>query len=75
LIIHYSIEPIPISYGGSMPVIDDPTDRKHLIAQARLKLSELEMEGARQQVVVVSEVTEGAAYEKYSQHRKNRNVV
>ena len=64
LIVQYSIEPIPVSYGGSMPVIDDPTDRKHLVAQARLKLSELEAEGAREQVVVVSEVTEGAASEK-----------
>jgi nucleotide-binding universal stress UspA family protein len=64
LIVQYSIEPIPMAYGGTMPLIDDPTDRKHLMAEARLKLSELESEGARQQVLVVSEVTEGAAHEK-----------
>jgi nucleotide-binding universal stress UspA family protein len=64
LIVQYSIEPIPMSYGGTMPGIDDPTDRKSLIEQARHKLSELESEGARQQVLVVSEVTEGAASEK-----------
>ena len=63
LIVHYSIEPIPISYGGSMPGIDDPTDRKLLLEHAHHKLSELEVEGARQQVVVVSEVTEGPASE------------
>jgi nucleotide-binding universal stress UspA family protein len=64
VIVNHSIEPIPVSYGGSMPVIDDPTDRKLLIEHAQRKLSELEMEGARQQVVVVSEVTEGVASEK-----------
>jgi nucleotide-binding universal stress UspA family protein len=64
LIVQYSIEPIPISYGGTMPGIDDPTDRKQLMEQARLKLSELESEGAREHVLVVSEVTEGAAAEK-----------
>jgi nucleotide-binding universal stress UspA family protein len=64
VIVHHSIEPIPVSYGGSMPVIDDPTDRKLLIEHAQRKLSELEMEGARQQVVVVSEVTEGVASDK-----------
>jgi len=61
LIVHHSIEPIPISYGGSMPVVDDPTDRKLLMEHVRHKLSELESEGSSQQVVVVSEVTEGAA--------------
>ena len=64
LVVHYSVEPIPLSYGGSLPVIDDPTDKKLLAEHARHKLSELESEGARQQVVVVSEVTEGAASEK-----------
>jgi nucleotide-binding universal stress UspA family protein len=63
LIVHYSIEPIPVSYGGSMPVIDDPNDKKLLAEHARQKLSELESEGARQQVVVVSEVTQGVASE------------
>ena len=64
LIVHHSIEPIPLSYGRSMPGIDDPTDRKHLLEHVHRKLSEFEMEGARQQVVVVSDVTEGTASEK-----------
>jgi len=64
LIVHYSIEPIPISYGGSMPVIDDPRDKKLLAEHARQKLSEFESEGARQQVVVVSKITQGVAAEK-----------
>lgn len=64
LIVQHSIEPIPVSYGGAMPVIDDPTDRALLIERARRKLSELESEGARRQVVVVSEVTEGVASER-----------
>jgi nucleotide-binding universal stress UspA family protein len=64
LIVHHSIEPIPVAYGGAMPVIDDPTDRKLLMEHARRKLSDLELEGARQQVVVVSEITEGVASEK-----------
>jgi nucleotide-binding universal stress UspA family protein len=64
LIVHYSIEPIPVSYGGSLPVIDDSTDKKLLAEHARHKLSELEAEGARQRVVVVSEVTEGVASER-----------
>ena len=64
VIVHHSIEPIPISYGGSMPVIDDPTDRNHLLEHVRQKLSELELEGARRQVVVVTDVTEGVASEK-----------
>jgi nucleotide-binding universal stress UspA family protein len=64
LIVHYSIEPIPVSYGGFIPVIDDPTDKKLLAEHARHKLSELESEGARERVVVISEVTEGVASEK-----------
>jgi nucleotide-binding universal stress UspA family protein len=64
LIVQYSIEPIPVSYGGNIPGIDDPTDRKQLMEAAREKLSDLEAEGAREHVLVVSEVTEGAPAEK-----------
>jgi nucleotide-binding universal stress UspA family protein len=64
VIVHHSIEPIPISYGGSMPVIDEPSGRKLLLDHVRQKLSDLELEGARRQVVVVTEVTEGVASEK-----------
>jgi nucleotide-binding universal stress UspA family protein len=64
LIVHHSIEPIPVSFGGFNPVLDDPTDRKLLMEHARGKLSELELEGASRQVVVVSELTEGAASER-----------
>jgi len=53
LIVHHSVERISLSFGGSALAVE----------HARRKLSELEMEGGRQQVVVISEVTEGAASE------------
>jgi nucleotide-binding universal stress UspA family protein len=64
LIVFHAIEPIPLSYGGAVPVIDTQAERKLLVENARRKLTELESEGARQNVVVVTEVTEGVASEK-----------
>jgi len=64
LIVQYSIEPVPVSYGGNIPGIDDSRDKKQLMEQARIKLSELESQGAREHVLVVSEITEGPAAEK-----------
>ena len=64
LIVLHVIEPIPISYGGVIPVIDTSEERKLLADHARRKLAELESEGARQKVVVVTEVVEGVAFDK-----------
>ena len=64
LIVLHVIEPIPMSLGAGMPVIDSRAERKLLIENARRKLAELESEGARENVVVVSEVIEGIAPEK-----------
>jgi len=64
LIVLHVIEPIPMSYGGVMPVIDTSEERKLLADHARRKLTELESEGARQKVVVVTEVVEGIVVDK-----------
>jgi nucleotide-binding universal stress UspA family protein len=61
LTVLHSMEPLPLLYGGSSPVIDIEAAKKPLIEEARRKLAELQDEGARKKVVVVTEVTEGSA--------------
>jgi nucleotide-binding universal stress UspA family protein len=63
LILLHVIEPVPMSFGVGMPVIDSREEKQALYERARRKLSQLESEGARQHVVVVSEVAEGFAPE------------
>jgi nucleotide-binding universal stress UspA family protein len=63
LMVLHVIEPVPMSLGGGIPVIDSRAEKKLLFENARRKLAELESEGARQNVVVVSEVMEGDASE------------
>jgi nucleotide-binding universal stress UspA family protein len=64
LTVLHSIEPLPLFYGGSSPVMDIEEEKKPLIEEARRKMTELQAEGARKQVVVVTEVTEGFAAER-----------
>ncbi len=64
LFVLHAIEPIPLSLGGGMPVIDTHAEKKLIFESARRKLAKLESEGARQEVVVVTDVTEGVASER-----------
>jgi nucleotide-binding universal stress UspA family protein len=64
LIVLHVIEPIPMAFGGGIPVIETQSEKRLLVENARRKMAVLESEGARQQVVVVSEVTEGVASER-----------
>jgi nucleotide-binding universal stress UspA family protein len=64
LFILHAIEPVPMSLGGGIPVIDTKLEKKLIFESARRKLAKLESEGARHEVVVVTEVTEGAAPER-----------
>jgi nucleotide-binding universal stress UspA family protein len=63
LILLHVIEPVPMSFGGGIPVIDSRAEKRLLYENARRKLAQFESEGASQHVVVVSEVTEGFAPE------------
>jgi nucleotide-binding universal stress UspA family protein len=64
LLVLHAIEPVPMSLGGGIPIVDTRQERKLLFDNAHRKLAELESEGARQKVVVRSEVAEGAASER-----------
>ena len=64
LIVLHVIEPVPISLGGGVPLVVIPEEKHLLFENARRKLADLQSEGARRHVAVVSEVTDGVASER-----------
>ena len=64
LIVLHVIEPVPLLLGGGIPVVNSSAEKHLLFENARRKLAELQSEGARRQVAVVSKVTEGTAPER-----------
>jgi nucleotide-binding universal stress UspA family protein len=63
LMVVHAIEPVPLSLGGGMPMLDTLAERQLLHKVARRKLEELEKEGAREQVMMTSQISEGVAAE------------
>jgi nucleotide-binding universal stress UspA family protein len=71
LMVLHVIEPIPLAYGSAISSINIQEDKKLLIEDARRRLAGLESDGARQGVVVVSELAEGIASERILEAAEN----